>query len=268
MSEEKKEQILVKVYQASEYTKEISEYLESQLVDFSKDEIRSLFNRLRTRQGIFDTPLRERFETAWLWDHELLKPGRELDEHRAREFLTQEMLRFHKRLPKKDLSGLAIKFAETPDLIKEPENVVISPDADGISVADEDLDQPVKKVKVENIAPAPTNNPLTMVAPAQQEIGTTKVEEVQSFEIETPDSRKDSQETPPAVKPKSNGGAGDMEDERKRDPTQSQKNLSSPESLGSRHETNSSAITPETEEAINNTIEPDSKKENCCCIIS
>ena len=71
---------------------------------------------------------------------------------------------------------------------------VISPDADGISVADEDLDQPVKKVKVENIAPAPTNNPLTMVAPAQQEIGTTKVEEVQSFEIETPDSRKDSQE--------------------------------------------------------------------------
>ena len=35
------------------------------------------------------------------------------------------MLRFHKRLPKKDLSGLAIKFAETPDLIKEPENVVI-----------------------------------------------------------------------------------------------------------------------------------------------
>jgi len=268
MSTEKKDKILVKVFQALEYTTEIREYLENELEDFSKEEIRSLFNRLRTRQGIFDTPLRERFETAWLWDHELLKPGRELDEHRAREFLTKEMLRFHKRLPKKDLSGLAIKFAETPDLIQQPENVVISPDADGINVANEDLDQPVKKEKPISTKPAPTTN-LTMVAPApqQQEIGTTKVDEVQSFEIDSPESKKDDLETPP-VKP--NGGANLTKDN-KRDPTQSQKSLSTPDSeLEARQETNSSAITPNTKIAMQEPIQPEKKSEasSCCCIIS
>ena len=69
---------------------------------------------------------------------------------------------------------------------------------------------------------------------------------------------------------KPNGGANLTKDN-KRDPTQSQKSLSTPDSeLEARQETNSSAITPNTKIAMQEPIQPEKKSEasSCCCIIS
>lgn len=264
MDKEKREAALIKIRQAPELTDEVKQWLTKNLDEFNAEEIKSLFNRLRIQNGIFDTPLLERFFSKWLWDHEMLKPGRDLDENRARKFLTDEMLRFHKRLPKKDLVGLDILFSETPSLFQEVESLIIVPDEHGLDdiVLDEKVEQ-VDVVPPNAMAMLPANataargdkavSGLFVVPPKQQdsEPGTTLVEEsnnIAAFNIDTPD-----QETPPV---KSSGGGINVET--KREP-QLREQLSPAEALTPNNARSSvsskgTAITPAS---LSKSIEPE-----------
>jgi len=269
---EKRETILKKVLEAPEYTSNLSTYLNENLEEFTPDELQSLFDRLRTRAGIFDTPLREKFETKWLWDHEML--GRKLDELTARDFLTDEIERFQKRLPRKDLTGLDTKYTEFPVLFTEVQDCpnVIVPDGHpsmmnlNLSEGESDVeefeepetdDEPAQKKPVSSKPQRDAHG--VFVAPMSQDPnGTVAVDEDHATEEH---SKSSHQEIDIPVDQNEDGGA---EAHKKRGPENK---------LSAQPQQTESAISPATKKIMNDEIEPlpefkKKKKDNVCCIIS